>query len=127
MKISKKNRNNFTNLKYCCNIRSQCSALFSLWYRKFLGEREKSQAGTEDFTCNIYLLNLGYHWWSAVILYINPLQMKLRKVFSILFSAKGVTENIMNAINRKRGKHKPIQQGRFTFSPGLCQLTKVHL
>lgn len=62
-----------------------------------------------------------------MILCINPLQMKLRKVFSILFSAKVVTENIMNAINRKRGKCKLIQQGRFTFFPSLCQLTKVHL
>lgn len=62
-----------------------------------------------------------------MILYINPLQMKLRKAFSILFSAKVVTENIMNAINRKRGKCKLTQQGRSTFSPVLCQLTKVHL
>lgn len=49
------------------------------------------------------------------------------KRFSILFSAKVVTENIMNAINRKRGKCKLIQQGRFTFSPVLCRLRKVHL
>lgn len=55
-----------------------------------------------------------------MILYINLLQMKLRKAFSILFSAKVVTENIMNAINRKRGKCKLIQKGRFTFSPALC-------
>lgn len=62
-----------------------------------------------------------------MILYINLVQMKWRKSFSILFSAKVVIENIVNAINRKRGKCKLIQKGRFTFSPGLCQLTKVHL
>lgn len=94
---------------------------------KISWERGKSQAYTEEFTWNIYLLNLGYHWWSAVILYINLVQMRWRKSFSILFSAKVVTETVMNAINRKRGKCKLIQKGRFTFSSGLCQLTKVHL
>lgn len=89
--------------------------------------RGKWQAYTEMFTWNIYLPNLGYHWWSAVKLYINLLQMKLRKAFSILFSAKVVTENIMNTINRKRGKCKLIQQDRFTFSPALHQLAKAHL
>lgn len=101
-----------------------CIVFFVVWKISWRG---KSQACTEEFTWNIYLPNLGYHWWSAVILYINLLQMKLRKAFSILFSAKVVTENIMNAINRKRGKCKFIQQGRFTFFPALRQLTKVDL
>lgn len=45
-----KNRNNFLTLEHYCNIPSQCSILLSLWYGKFLGDGDKSQAHIEEFT-----------------------------------------------------------------------------